>query len=151
MERNDRDRAGVASRAAVLAPPLTTHGRKTYVPGISVRVAAGIFGAMPSGASSNEVKRKDTIMKLTYVTLFLVAGPSITLGVASASETSDRRLNPPPAAFEACSGKANGDRCTVSFRDRSIDGTCKTIPQDDRLICVPDHAPPGPPPDRSNP
>jgi hypothetical protein len=90
-------------------------------------------------------------MKFTRITILLATATCLPLQIASANETGERRPGPPPAAFEACSGKASGDSCTVSFRDRTISGTCKTIPQEDRLLCVPDHAPPGPPPDRSSP
>jgi len=90
-------------------------------------------------------------MKLTRVTLLLATVSCLSLEAASAAETADHRRGPPPAAFEACSGKASGDSCTVSFGDRTINGTCKTLPQDDRLVCMPDHAPPGPPPDRDLP
>ena len=91
-------------------------------------------------------------MKVTRVRLILGAATCcLTFGIASAAEPTDRRRGPPPAAFEACNGKASGDTCTVSFGDRTINGTCKPSPRDDRLFCVPDHAPHRPPPDRSNP
>ncbi len=68
--------------------------------------------------------------------------------VATASAQSDQRPHgPPPAAFDACNGKSSGDSCTVTFGERTVDGSCRQLPQDDRLACMPDHMP-GPPPDR---
>jgi hypothetical protein len=58
---------------------------------------------------------------------------------------------PPPIpeeAFAACSGKSKGDACSVTFRDRTIDGTCAEPPpgvSDPRLACRPNGPPPGPP------
>lgn len=58
---------------------------------------------------------------------------------------------PPPAAFEACKGKSEGDSCSVSFREHTMTGTCATTPESE-LACRPDHPPPGPPPpDREAP
>lgn len=86
-------------------------------------------------------------MKVASISLLLL---STATSFALAGEPAERPHGPPPAAFEACAGKSAGDSCSVTFRDRKIDGTCKVPPQDDRLICWPDHPPPGPPPDRSN-
>jgi hypothetical protein len=76
---------------------------------------------------------------------------SVTVAAAPSGASAERPHGPPPAAFEACAGKSAGDSCTVTFRDRTIDGTCKAFPEDDRLFCRPNHAPPEPPPNRSNP
>jgi hypothetical protein len=76
---------------------------------------------------------------------------AVPVAAATSTALADRPPGPPPAAFEACAGKNDGDSCTVKFRDRTIEGTCKAIPEDDRLICRPNHPPPGPPPDRSAP
>jgi hypothetical protein len=89
-------------------------------------------------------------MKLTHVSILLFsAATAFPLAMARAADSDDRPRQPPAAAFDACSGKSSGDTCSVTFRDRTITGTCKTIPQEDRLICWPDQPPPGPPPDES--
>ena len=52
---------------------------------------------------------------------------------------------PPPEAYDACDAKAEGDACTVSFDERTIDGTCAADPETDgALFCMPDHPPPPP-------
>jgi len=43
----------------------------------------------------------------------------------------------PPAAFEACQGKAVGDACTVQFGSQPIEATCAASP-DGRLACRPE-------------
>jgi hypothetical protein len=53
---------------------------------------------------------------------------------------------PPPEAFEACSGHAAKDACTVKLADKEIKGTCDAPPTETRLVCRPEGAPPGPPP-----
>ena len=67
-------------------------------------------------------------MKLTRITILLATATCLPFEVASANDTGERRPAPPPAAFDACTGKAAGDSCTVSFRDRTIDRTCRSIP-----------------------
>lgn len=64
---------------------------------------------------------------------------------------------PPPFAYTACADKAAGDDCSVSFGDRSLEGSCVTG-LDDKLFCLPDELPPpppgdgrGPPPDGARP
>jgi hypothetical protein len=42
----------------------------------------------------------------------------------------------PPAAFEACTGKAAGDACTVQFGDKQIEAKCAAA-SDGRLACHP--------------
>jgi hypothetical protein len=75
--------------------------------------------------------------------LLFSIGTSVPLGASG--PPAERRPGPPPAAFDACSGKNSGDSCTVTFHDRSITGTCQVAPQSERLLCVPEHAPLGPP------
>lgn len=75
------------------------------------------------------------------------------LGVAAAALAEERRgpprgepPTPPPEAYSACTSAAEGEACTVTLRDRTIDGIC-VLDKDDELFCRPDH-PPGPPPSR---
>jgi len=55
----------------------------------------------------------------------------------------------PPEAFAACSSKASGDTCSVSFRGQTLEGTCAAHPTDSKLFCRL-HRPP-PPPDGQGP
>ena len=53
---------------------------------------------------------------------------------------------PPQEAFDACSGKSEGDACSVTIHDQNVDGKCRTPPKetnDTRLFCAPPH--PSPP------
>jgi hypothetical protein len=50
---------------------------------------------------------------------------------------------PPPEAFSACEGKAEGTQCQVSFHDKTIDGVC-VAPQQEELFCMPNDMPPPP-------
>jgi hypothetical protein len=53
---------------------------------------------------------------------------------------------PPQAAIDACASSSQGAACSVTFGDRTINGTCELVPQTTTLACRPDH-PPGPPPE----
>lgn len=56
-------------------------------------------------------------------------------------------MRPPQEAIEACANRAEGDACSVTFGDRTMDGTCRKGPNGDgSLACAP-KAPPGPPPE----
>jgi hypothetical protein len=67
------------------------------------------------------------------------AGP----GAGSGSDAAlaclpDRPPGPPPAAVDACSGKAEGDACSVSDGDHAFDGTCRKGPDGNGpLACAP--------------
>jgi len=55
---------------------------------------------------------------------------------------------PPQEAIDACSNRAEGDACSVTFGDRTIEGTCRRGPNGDGpLACAPKGPPPGPPPE----
>jgi hypothetical protein len=58
---------------------------------------------------------------------------------------------PPPEAFQACSGQPEGAACTVTFGDgRQLAGLCRTGPQGEAAACMPDRPPGGrhgPPPE----
>ncbi|HEX4337612.1 MAG TPA: hypothetical protein VH062_16980 [Polyangiaceae bacterium] len=55
---------------------------------------------------------------------------------------------PPQEAIEACASKAEGDACSVTFHDRTMDGTCRKGPNGEgTLACAPKGPPPGPPPE----
>jgi len=48
---------------------------------------------------------------------------------------------PPPAAYDACDAKGEGDACSVAMRDHTVDGTCNKRGADTRLSCRPNHPP----------
>lgn len=52
---------------------------------------------------------------------------------------------PPPEALSACAVKTPGAPCYFRHREQTIIGRCETKGGD--LVCVPDRAPPGPPPE----
>lgn len=54
---------------------------------------------------------------------------------------------PPAEAFAACTGHAEGDACTVTFGEHTIDGQCMKVPEHikeeaGKLFCRPHHRPP---------
>ena len=53
---------------------------------------------------------------------------------------------PPPEAFAACKDLADGATCSVTFQDRTLDGTCRKGPDGKgELACAPTRMPPPPP------
>jgi hypothetical protein len=68
-------------------------------------------------------------------------GLGITTGVlASPPPRGEGPREPPPFAFEACSGKAEGDDCSVQLHDETKPGSCLAF-TDQRLFCMPDDMP----------
>jgi hypothetical protein len=51
---------------------------------------------------------------------------------------------PPPEAFSACEGKAEGAACQVEFHGEVHAGTC-VAPNQQELFCLPNDMPPPPP------
>ncbi|HVW24243.1 MAG TPA: hypothetical protein VHC69_02685 [Polyangiaceae bacterium] len=51
---------------------------------------------------------------------------------------------PPKEAVDACVNRAEGDSCTVTFGERSVNGTCEKAPSGE-LACRPNGPPPPPP------
>lgn len=60
----------------------------------------------------------------------------LAVGVIAAAQPGGRR--PPPAAYEACEGKNEGDRCSVNTPRGTLEGTCTFLSEDDGLVCFPD-------------
>jgi hypothetical protein len=78
--------------------------------------------------------------------LLVSLGGGLLLGVTEPTGVAAQEPHrPPQAAFDACQGKGNGERCDIALPDRTISGTCMTTPEG-ALACRPDH-PPGPPPE----
>jgi hypothetical protein len=88
---------------------------------VSLAVAAFI-AALASVACNKSEKSDDTA--------------STAEGVSSAEPGGHRKHELPPAAFDACTGKAAGDACTVQFGDKQIEAKCAATP-DGRLACHP--------------
>lgn len=78
------------------------------------------------------------VVKTTALTLVFSLG----LGVSSAAARPPHP--PPPEAFEACDGAAEGQACTVETPHGTLSGTCQ-MPRGNRLVCVPENMPPPPP------
>ncbi|MCE9573911.1 MAG: hypothetical protein K8W52_12250 [Deltaproteobacteria bacterium] len=64
--------------------------------------------------------------------------------VAADNDEPPRRPAPPQEAFDACKSAKAGDACSFTTPRGTIDGTCRTPPDLDRLVCVPKHPPGGP-------
>lgn len=64
-------------------------------------------------------------------------------GAASSAQPREER-QPPPFAYTACDGRAEGAACEVTFGDRTLPGTCG-LDRSQRLFCRPTHMPPAPP------
>ena len=60
-------------------------------------------------------------------------------GVNSAEPGGGKKHELPPAAFDACTGKAAGDACSVQFGNKQIEAKCSAAP-DGRLACHPERA-----------
>jgi hypothetical protein len=84
-------------------------------------------------------------------TLALQLGAAFATALASAAMAAPPQ--PPPEAYTACTSKAAGDTCSVTFHEHTMSGTCSAI--EEKLACKPDHPPPhggaggphGPPPE----
>jgi len=63
---------------------------------------------------------------------------------AVAADNEPRRPAPPQEAFDACKAAKADDACSFTTPRGTIDGTCRTPPDLDRLVCVPKHPPGGP-------
>jgi len=66
------------------------------------------------------------------------------LSLALASGDAPPPHGPPPEAFDACAGKTEGANPSVTFHDKTLDGTCLSPPKDageTRLFCAPPHPP----------
>ncbi|HEY4117745.1 MAG TPA: hypothetical protein VGM56_07820 [Byssovorax sp.] len=75
----------------------------------------------------------------------LLFGALVALGGAAMADgdgcPKGRHHGPPPEAFAACEGKADGDACSVTFRDDTAHaGTCQA-PEGKQLACRPDDMP----------
>lgn len=46
---------------------------------------------------------------------------------------------PPPEAYTACTSKAAGDTCSVTFHEHAMTGTCSAFAE--KLACKPDRGP----------
>ncbi|HEY8072542.1 MAG TPA: hypothetical protein VIF62_00485 [Labilithrix sp.] len=60
----------------------------------------------------------------------------------TSSETpAQRHRHIPKEAFDACTSKASGDACSLSFRSRTINGSCANAPEgapQQGLVCKPE-------------
>jgi hypothetical protein len=73
--------------------------------------------------------------------LALAVALASTVPVGALASPPPEHHEPPPFAFEACSGKSVSDECTVEFGERDIDGSCVEH-TDQRLFCLPSEMPP---------
>ena len=71
------------------------------------------------------------------------------LGIVVAASAAHADGSPPPhgppkEAIDACTNRAEGDSCTVTFGERTMNGTCEKAPSG-ALACRPNGPPPPPP------
>ena len=52
----------------------------------------------------------------------------------------------PEEAFAACKDLSEGAACSVTIHDHALAGVCKKAHEDERLVCMPPHDHPQPPP-----
>ena len=64
----------------------------------------------------------------------------LALGVLSIGpiSTAEGGRRPPAAAYEACEGLSEGDRCAVETPRGVMEGTCTALSEGDELACLPD-------------
>jgi hypothetical protein len=90
---------------------------------------------------------------LTSAGLALAISATLPAWAAATSASDDSHPHrgghrqPPAEAFTACTDASDGDACTVTLHDHTLDGVCRAAPdgEDARLACLPNH--PGPPPE----
>lgn len=73
----------------------------------------------------------------TCATLLFATAMTIPAANAERGEREGRR-GPPPAAFEACVAKVEGDFCSFEGRRGEMEGSCIILPRDEEsLVCAP--------------
>jgi hypothetical protein len=66
-----------------------------------------------------------------------IAGPA--RGQEDAPPPPPHHHQPPPEAFAACEGKSASDTCSVTLRERTVEGTCAAFADSGQLVCRPPH------------
>ena len=65
-------------------------------------------------------------------------GTALIVGVVSLGLVANaQRRRPPAEAYEACSGLSEGDRCEVDTPRGKMEGTCKFLSDEEKLVCYP--------------
>lgn len=77
------------------------------------------------------------------VRTFILSAGVLLLAATAFAQPSGRR-GPPPEAAEVCENKSEGETCSFAAPHGEVTGQCRTPPNHDALVCVPD----GPPPKR---
>lgn len=81
---------------------------------------------------------------LNYIAMaFLATAAAASAPAFSQPQGHPGRHAPPPEAYAACKGKAEGDSVTLTMPDgKSLTGTCRTM--DGTLVAMPARGPGGP-------
>jgi hypothetical protein len=84
-------------------------------------------------------------MKRSFISSSLAAAALYALASSTALAGPPPGARPPlpPEALSACQKAREGDTCSVTFHDRTLQGTCRTLPDRTQLACLPAH--PSPP------
>lgn len=109
-------------------------------------------GAQDSGLASQTQAQSQTLSASTSSS---AASTTASTTAGDGGPREHRHHGPPPEAFDACTGKAVGNACSVTFHDKSLAGKC--VPRrpppdgagapdggtgDGRIFCLPDNMPP---------
>jgi len=74
---------------------------------------------------------------LGLVSACLLSIPAMAQSSNDSPQRHKRQL--PPAAFEACDGKAEGDSCSAELPRGTFKGICKSHRRSEKLVCAPHH------------
>ena len=75
-------------------------------------------------------------MKHLMVAALFLSFALVAPAVAQAGDgEGHKKHKPPPAAFEACTDKAEGDACSFEGRKGTVNGTCRPAHKGKTLVC----------------
>jgi hypothetical protein len=69
----------------------------------------------------------------------MVVGVLASLSFVAPALADGKHHGPPPAAFDACKGKADGDACSYEGRKGVVNGTCRPAHKVEALVCMHPH------------
>jgi hypothetical protein len=86
-------------------------------------------------------KHRTTMYDATPTRLVPALAIAVAMAVGAARADDRAPHAPPPEIFNACEGRQAGSACSMTFGDRTVQGTCAAAP-DARLACRPGAPPP---------
>jgi hypothetical protein len=89
------------------------------------------------------LRRKRLFSVSVVVALAALSSSALAVDTEAPARPRQERSKPPPAAFDACRSRREGDACTVEFGEQKLSGTCRRLPSGgDDLVCFPAGPPP---------